>query len=112
MKKVFLTLIFLWLLVSTCTKNPSGPAFTEDTLVYIPFYNKVFIIDSSKDQIVDSMEFNFNIHNVNFFPSKGTLYIQKSYPDTTLFVEVDVKTKELKYSGSNSSLYMTPMENI
>lgn len=35
MKKVFLPLVFLWLLVSTCTKNPSGPESIQPDAWYL-----------------------------------------------------------------------------
>ncbi len=115
MRKLGLLFILVLILAISCTKNPSGPTAPPSSLVYMPFYsNKVFVIDSSQDKIVDSIEFSFPIGEINLSSNGKVLYVQKGYnypcypncPDS--IIEVDVKTKAIRYEGENSSLFPTP----
>ncbi len=107
MKKLYL--LFVLLLVGlTCTKNPSGPKVLKSTIVYLPFWNEVFLLDGSKDQIVDSIKFDFYISDLNLSPNQKVLYLQKDYPDTGVIAEIDLDSRKIIYEGKNSSLFITP----
>lgn len=107
MRKLILLVLLLLIALYNCTKNPVTSIAHKDSIVYIPSGNMVFLIDSSNDQIIDSITFDFRIKDLNLSPDKRILYLQKDYPDTTSFVEIDVKSKTVLYEGGNSSLYHT-----
>ncbi|EQB62586.1 MAG: hypothetical protein RBG1_1C00001G0165 [candidate division Zixibacteria bacterium RBG-1] len=114
-RKLSVVLVVVLICLVNCTKNPSGPTSPESSLVYLPHLDKVFVVDSSQDKILDSMKFNFYISDLNLSPDRRVLYLQKveyrhpcrpPCPDS--IVEVNVNNKTIIYEGENSSLFPTP----
>lgn len=112
LKLVLLSGLLFIFLFSYCKKKPTEPPpGPKSYMLYALNQNEgcVYVIDTSADTLVDTICIGnppYGNMLLGISPDGSILYIYSS--EHHAFYEIDTKTKEIKYKGSNSSVYISP----
>jgi len=117
-----LIILSIFVFYSNCTKNSVRYEFRKDYYLYTSggfssdITKLIYVISTQTDSIVDSISlgpYNWPGY-LALSPDKRTLYVLVNVFDTTtssfssIYYEIDTRTKATKYIGPNSSTVISP----